>query len=265
VFHISVGLDLVENGAKHFYNLLFERLVSPVQLVVFWILQGFLIVSVSLPGYVIFYYWLGFQKQFALESILLFFVFCLQAVAGVQMIQLCFPGPAAPGVYGVYTLLQLLLGGPLPSQDIRNWLQWTKYVNPMSYYFRTLLSIEVGVGRNVECNENCGFLLDMYDYEHVDLFWSGMYLFSLYILQLGVIYVKLLLEMRSMDQSGDLQSLTSGLFKEQDVENMNSIIATEFDNIDVRRLFKKKASIYSSIKSVSTGLFKLRSAREFDC
>ena len=256
VFHVSVGLDLVENGAKHFYILLFERLISPAQLVVFWILQGFLIVFLSLPGYAIFYYWLGFRKEFALESILLFFVYCIQAVAGVQMIQLCFPGPAAPGVYGVYAALQLLLGGPLPSQDVRNWLQWTKYVNPMSYYFRTLLCIEAGVGRNVECNENCRFLLDLYDYKNVDLFWNGMFLFGVYIVQLGVIYVKLSMELRSMDQSGDVQSLTSGLFKEQAIENISTIRATEFDNIDARRLFKKAQSRKKLLKEKSMNFLK---------
>jgi len=43
VFHVSVGLDLVENEAKHFYALLFERLIHPKHVTIFLCYRAFLL------------------------------------------------------------------------------------------------------------------------------------------------------------------------------------------------------------------------------
>ena len=103
--------QIIAIEAPHFYNLIFERLLSPEHVTVYWILQGFQIALGCLPGFAIFYFLLGFQIQNVVVAILLFFTFCLQAITGAQAIQLYFPGAAAGGVYAVYSTLQLLLGG----------------------------------------------------------------------------------------------------------------------------------------------------------
>jgi len=154
------------------------------------------------------------------------------------MIQLGFPGPAAPGVYGIYAALQLLLGGPLPFQYLRDWLEWARHMNPMAYYFNVVLNLEMRVGENGFCGESCEYLFDMYGNKNADLFWNGMFLVGLYLLQLIAIYIMLSMQIRKMDTNIEVIALTDDDFKEQTIVDIADIKASEFDNVDTDQLFK---------------------------
>ena len=194
-----------------------------------------------IPGFMIFYFLLGFQIQNTVESILLFFIFCLQAVTGAQVIQLYF-GAAAGGVYGLYSVIQLLLGGGLiPSTKLLTWIAWIRYINPVSYFFSTIISLEFGV--DAFCGEICGEVLDRNGYDDTDLLLSGIILSGAYIIQILMIHLKIKKIAKMMENSSKFECLEAEEFEKQEVLNIATIESTGFDMIDTRRLFQASICI----------------------
>jgi len=235
-FQVSPARHLTTIEAPHLCTLIFERLLHPEHVTVYWILQGFQIVLGCIPGFMIFYFSLGFQIQNTVESILLFLIFCLQAVTGAQAIQLYF-GAASGGVYGLYSVIQLLLGtGLITSTELQIWIAWIRYINPVSYYFSTIISLEFGV--DTFCGEICGEVLERNRYDNTDLLLSGIILSAAYIIQILMIHLKIKKIAKMMENNSKFECLKAEGFEKQEILEIATIESTGFDMIDTRRLFQ---------------------------
>lgn len=78
IFQVCVAQGLVEPESKLFLQLMQERMVSPLQVVIFWTVRSFLIVTVCLAGFAMFYVGLGWQMAHAFNITLVWFLFVLQ-------------------------------------------------------------------------------------------------------------------------------------------------------------------------------------------
>jgi len=106
-------------------------------------------------------------------------------------------------------------------------------IYPMAYHFNIVQNLEMGVGIILSSGRAVVFLLHMHGNKIENLFWNGMFLVGLYFLQF-----MLSIQMRKMDQFVEVVALTDGDIKEQMIEDIGGINASEYDNVQTERLFK---------------------------
>jgi len=171
VFQVSVAGGLVEPEVKVFFQLMKQALVTPLQVVLFWLLRGFCLCSVVLAGWGIMYGGLGWQTEHAFNLTLVWFFHTLQTCMGAHVFQVWFGEVLSPVFYGLWCVVQILFCGiVIPLHRVLSAWKWVYAINPQYYTVSMILSMELAVGRPAQCGEYCAVLLESLYYEDLHMF-----------------------------------------------------------------------------------------------